>query len=41
MSLGARLVDFPTALRLVALFLAVPFEGGRHVRRLRLIDSPS
>jgi ribose 5-phosphate isomerase B len=32
--LGARIVDIETALNLVDIFLAEPFEGGRHARRV-------
>ncbi|MCU0275558.1 MAG: ribose 5-phosphate isomerase B [Acidobacteria bacterium] len=34
LALGARVVDAATALRIVAVFLATPFEGGRHQARL-------
>jgi len=37
-SLGERLIDLDTALEIVRVWLATPFEGGRHVRRLRLLD---
>ncbi len=40
LSLGARMMDLPTALRLVDLFLETPFEGGRHTRRIQLLDDP-
>jgi ribose 5-phosphate isomerase B len=29
-----------TALEIVRIWLETPFEGGRHVRRIRLIDNP-
>jgi ribose 5-phosphate isomerase B len=32
--LGGRVLDAPTACRLVGLWLDTPFEGGRHQRRL-------
>ena len=38
LSLGQRMVDEATALRLVQIFLETPFEGGRHAERIRLID---
>jgi ribose 5-phosphate isomerase B len=38
LSLGQRMMELDRALALVHLFLTVPFEGGRHVRRIRLID---
>ncbi len=34
LALGARVVDAATALRIVAVFLETPFEGGRHQVRL-------
>ena len=34
LALGARVVDTPTALKIVAVFLETPFEGGRHQVRL-------
>jgi ribose 5-phosphate isomerase B len=40
LSLGQRMVPLDLALTIVQLFLATPFEGGRHVRRIRLIDAP-
>jgi ribose 5-phosphate isomerase B len=39
MALGARIVNRGLASRLVRLFLATPFEGGRHERRVRKIDA--
>ena len=39
-SLGERMVSLETALEIVGLWLETPFEGGRHVRRLRLLDDP-
>lgn len=38
LSLGQRMVDEATALRLVQIFLDTPFDGGRHAERIRLID---
>lgn len=38
-SLGARMIDEPTALAIVDMWLATPFEGGRHVPRIRKLDS--
>lgn len=35
--LGARLTDEKTALKMVDLFLATEFEGGRHAKRLNKI----
>lgn len=37
-SLGERMMPLETALEIVRVFLATPFEGGRHVRRIRLLD---
>ncbi|QSR85628.1 ribose 5-phosphate isomerase B [Methylacidimicrobium sp. B4] len=34
-SLGERLVPEETALKIVRIFLATPFEGGRHLPRIR------
>jgi ribose 5-phosphate isomerase B len=34
LALGARVVDAPTALKIVAVFLQTAFEGGRHQARL-------
>jgi ribose 5-phosphate isomerase B len=38
-SLGQRMVDEATALAIVKTFLDTPFEGGRHERRIQLIDA--
>ena len=40
-SLGQRLVALDEALGIVKTWLKTEFEGGRHVRRIRLIDDPS
>ncbi len=37
-SLGERLISLPTALAIVETWLATPFEGGRHARRIALLD---
>lgn len=39
-SLGQRLISIEVALEIVGVFLATEFEGGRHVRRIKLIDDP-
>lgn len=39
-SLGERMMPLTTALDIVRIWLETPFEGGRHVRRIRLIDEP-
>lgn len=41
LSLGQRMMSIETALELVRIWLDTPFEGGRHQRRIDLIDSPS
>jgi len=38
LSLGERLVPLDTALAIVRAWLATPFEGGRHARRVALIE---
>lgn len=38
-SIGERMVDAELALEIVRIWLDTPFEGGRHVRRIELIDS--
>lgn len=38
LSLGQRLVSLELALDIVRTWLETPFEGGRHVRRIELID---
>lgn len=38
-SIGARMVSPDLALRMVQLWLETPFEGGRHLRRIRQIDA--
>ena len=40
LSLGQRMVSLETALQLVQIWLETPFEGGRHQRRINLIDAP-
>jgi ribose 5-phosphate isomerase B len=40
LALGERLVPPDAALAIVDVWLSTPFEGGRHRRRLELIDSP-
>lgn len=37
-SLGQRMMTLETALDIVRIWLETPFEGGRHVRRIRLLD---
>jgi len=40
LSLGERLIGPELALAIVDVWLSTPFEGGRHVRRIALIDEP-
>ncbi len=37
-ALGQRLISLETALRIVEVWLETPFAGGRHERRIRMID---
>ncbi len=39
LSLGERMMTEETALEIVRIWLSTPFEGGRHKRRIDLIDS--
>lgn len=39
-SMGERMVDLETAFEIVRVWLTTPFEGGRHQRRIELIDAP-
>ena len=39
-SMGQRMISLETALEIVDVWLTTPFEGGRHIRRIRLIDHP-
>ena len=38
LSLGERMMPLDTALEIVRLWLETPFEGGRHIRRIQLLD---
>lgn len=38
LSLGERLVPWETVERILDVFLATPFDGGRHERRVRMLD---
>ena len=40
LSLGQRLIAEDALLPIVITWLATPFEGGRHLRRIALIDEP-
>lgn len=38
LAIGQRTIDLPLALEIVRVWLDTPFEGGRHVRRIALIE---
>lgn len=38
LSLGSRMMTLDTAFALVKIFLDTPFEGGRHIQRIALLD---
>src|SRR5262249_23076434 len=38
LSLGQRMIPLPLALDIVQLWLNTPFDGGRHLRRIEMID---
>ena len=40
LSLGQRMMTLEVALQIVRIWLETPFEGGRHQRRIDLIDAP-
>ncbi len=40
LSIGARMMDLNTALHIVKVWFEAEFEGGRHIRRIELIDHP-
>jgi len=37
-SIGQRMISEETALEIVRIWLETPFEGGRHLRRIQLLD---
>ena len=39
LSLGARMISIELALRIVELWLATPFDGGRHTARVEKVDA--
>jgi len=39
-SMGERMIDAETALAIVDTWLSTDFEGGRHARRIAMIDAP-
>ncbi len=40
LALGERMMSLELALQIVEVFLTTPFEGGRHERRIALLDVP-
>jgi ribose 5-phosphate isomerase B len=40
LALGQRTISIDLALRIVEIWLNTPFEGGRHLRRVTLIEPP-
>lgn len=40
LSIGERLVALDLAREMVDVWLTTPFEGGRHIRRIELLDRP-
>ena len=41
LSLGERTIPLDLALEIVRVWLVTPFEGGRHQRRIDMIDAPT
>ena len=41
LALGQRMIPLELALRMVEIWLATPFEGGRHLARIRKIEDDS
>jgi ribose 5-phosphate isomerase B len=39
LSIGERMIPLETALEIVRIWLETPFEGGRHQRRIELLDA--
>jgi len=40
-SLGQRMMSEEQTLEIVSVWLTTPFEGGRHLRRIQMIDEES
>jgi len=40
LSLGERLLAWETVVEILDVWLATPFDGGRHERRIRMLDEP-
>ncbi|MEO5913752.1 MAG: ribose 5-phosphate isomerase B [Luteolibacter sp.] len=38
LSIGERMMDLPTALAIMDMFLTTEFEGGRHLERIQALD---
>ena len=38
LSLGERLLTWPAVEEILSVWLATPFEGGRHARRIAMLD---
>jgi len=38
LSIGERMISLETALEIVRIWIETPFEGGRHVRRIQMLD---
>ncbi|MGE5327388.1 MAG: ribose 5-phosphate isomerase B [Deltaproteobacteria bacterium] len=39
LTMGGRLIDYSTAVKILDVFLSTPFEGGRHQRRVDKINA--
>lgn len=39
-AIGARMISLELALRIVDIFLVTPFDGGRHARRIAMLEAP-
>lgn len=39
LTMGGRLIDYSTAVKILDVFLSTPFEGGRHQRRVDKINT--
>jgi len=39
-SLGQRMITLETALEIVRVWLTTAFEGGRHIKRIQMLDAP-
>lgn len=41
LALGQRLISIERALAIVDIWIDTPFEGGRHIERIRMLDDPA